>query len=463
MLELHVWGPVFGVPSIDAECIAAITYLHNAVCDGVQFRIVPSNDASVSPSSMFHNYNPCRCPHLYTPSSKRPGFPSSTRRCLHHTSSAHHLQPCSYIKTLQSCPADLLALPAPKDLLPALNHDGVWTSGYRAIVRYLVSESLAADHDAELTAVQRADVAAFSAYLGVHASALLDLSLYAIRRVEHLGLAELDTDFDPHGGLHLTAGRDALPETFRKHLPGTPKHRNTVKEEMTPEQAVAIRLFSLTEDCLGTLETLLSKEQKRPRFFSGQDLTSLDCLAFGYLALMLKAPVPRAFLKDWTTEHAPCVTAFVNDILVRHTPPTGGLPWIAAPQRGYLHATSRVLDSIVRHTPVLGGHYASEVRRRCQEKTVGVDQRAVSLLTGLLFTGATFGYLTYRYRNLAPFGARSQTWRSYRSGSSRLSQFGQLGSMLNSVLGPVQPAASPMTAGAGTGGRIVDIDSEVVD
>ncbi|OAA81210.1 mitochondrial import receptor subunit [Akanthomyces lecanii RCEF 1005] len=443
MLKLHVWGPVFGVPSIDAECIAAITYLHNAVSDGVQFCIVPSNDASVSPSIA-----------LLT----------------------------------------LLRFPALKDLLPALNHDGVWTSGYRAIVRYLVSNSLAADRDAELTAVQRADVAAFSAYLGVHASALLDLSLYvsaanwsattrpayssllsfpltwtvppliraeAIQRVEHLGLAELDTDFDPHGGLHLTAGRDALPETFRKHLPGTSKHKNTVKEEMTPEQAVAIRLFSLTEDCLGTLETLLSKEQKRPRFFPGQYLTSLDCLAFGYLALMLKAPVPRAFLRDWTTEHAPHITGFVDDILANHSPSAGTLPWVASPQRGYLSATGRVLDSIIRHTPVLGGHYASEVRRRCEEKTVGVDQRAVSLLAGLLFTGATFGYLAYWYRNLAAFGARSQSWRSHRPGSSRLSQFGELGSMLDSVLGPVQPAASPMAAGAGTGGRIVDIDSEV--
>lgn len=75
MLELHVWGPVFGVPSIDAECIAAITYLHNAMCDGVEFCIVPSNDAAVSPSSMFHTYSPCHLPHLYTPSAYTPASP----------------------------------------------------------------------------------------------------------------------------------------------------------------------------------------------------------------------------------------------------------------------------------------------------------------------------------------------------------------------------------------------------
>ncbi|OAA68827.1 mitochondrial import receptor subunit [Cordyceps fumosorosea ARSEF 2679] len=434
MLELHVWGPVFGVPSIDAECIAAITYLHNAVRDDIEFRIVPSNNVSVSPSG----------------------------------------------------------------LLPALNHDGVWTSGYPAIVRYLYSKSLADDLDGSLDAAHRADVVAFSAYLGVHASALLDLSLYvsaanwsaatrpaysallrfpltwtvptliradAIQRVEHLGLAELDTDFDPHGGLHLTAGRDALPEAFRKHLPGTSKHKNTVKEEMTPEQSVAIRLFSLTESCLGTLEDLLSKADRSPRFFpkhgTKRGLTSLDCLAFGYLALMLKAPVPRAFLKDWVAEHAPCLTLFVDDVLANATPATDSIVWAAPPRRGYLSATGRVLDSVVRHMPVFGEHYAGEVRRRCEGKMVGIDRRSASLTAALLFAGAGFGYATYWYRSLEPFGARSQTWRSHRPGNSRLSQFGELGSMLDSVLGPVKPVASPIAGAAGIDGRIVDLDSEI--
>ncbi|KAM3553840.1 hypothetical protein MY1884_006450 [Beauveria asiatica] len=435
MLELHVWGPVSGAPSIDAECIAAITYLHNAARDSQGYRILPSNDTSVSPSG----------------------------------------------------------------LLPALNHDGVWTSGYAAIVRYLSSKAAPADAlDGDLDATQRADAAAYSAFLSLHASALLDLSLYvsaanwsavtrpayssllrfpltwtvppliraeAIQRVEHLGLAELDTDFDPHGGLHLTAGRDALPETFRKHLPGTSRHKNTVKEEMTPEQAVAIRLFSLTENCLATLETLLSKPERPPRFFQEQStrqgLTSLDCLAFGYLVLMLKTPVPRAFLKDWVAEHAPYITSFVEDVLANAFPPTSSIVWASSPRRSHLSAAGRLLDSIVRHMPVLGEHYASEVRRRYERKIVGIDRRSVSLVTGLFFSGAAFGYLVYCYRSLAPFGARLQIWRSYRSGSSRLRQFGELGSMLDSVLGPVWPAASPMAAGAGTGGQIVDIDSEV--
>lgn len=394
----------------------------------------------------------------------------------------------------KNCPADHLCFLIYAGLLPALNHDGVWTSGYRAIVRYLVSKSLARDLDARLTPSQRADAAAFSAYLSVHASALLDLSLYvsaanwsattrpayssllrfpltwtvpplirseAIQRVEHLGLAELDTDFDPHGSLHLTAGRDALPESFRRHLPGNPK--KTIKEEMTPEQAVAIRLFGLTENCLATLEGLLPKTEKRPRFFSGHGLTSLDCLAFGYLSLMLKAPVPRTFIKDWMAEHAPQLTVFVNDLLATSLPTYDSALWTAASPRGFVGATGRVLDSVVRHMPILGEHYAGEVRRQCEEKTVGVDRRTISLAAGFLFTGAAAGYLAYWYRSLPPFGANLQSWRAHKSGSSRLSQFGELGSMLESVLGPGPAMHSPRASGGADGGRIVDIDTEEVD
>lgn len=31
LFRLHVWGPAFGLASIDAECLATITYLANAL------------------------------------------------------------------------------------------------------------------------------------------------------------------------------------------------------------------------------------------------------------------------------------------------------------------------------------------------------------------------------------------------------------------------------------------------
>lgn len=47
-LELHIWGPAFGLPSIDAGCLAAIAYLR--VClPSDQYRLVPSSSPASNP------------------------------------------------------------------------------------------------------------------------------------------------------------------------------------------------------------------------------------------------------------------------------------------------------------------------------------------------------------------------------------------------------------------------------
>jgi hypothetical protein len=49
-LELHVWGPALGLPSIDPDCIAAISYLAYAV-PHEDWTLTASNDAALSPAS----------------------------------------------------------------------------------------------------------------------------------------------------------------------------------------------------------------------------------------------------------------------------------------------------------------------------------------------------------------------------------------------------------------------------
>ncbi|PNY28698.1 Metaxin-like protein [Tolypocladium capitatum] len=428
MLHLHVWGSAFGLPSIDAECLAIITFLHHAALTST-WRLIPSSDPSISPSR----------------------------------------------------------------LLPALHHDGVWTSGYHQIVGYLTSKSLCRNLDADLDADQQADSVAYGAFLSAHAAPLIDLSLYissanwaattrpayssllafpltwtvppliraeAIKRVEHLGLAELDTDFDPNRGLHLSAGRDALPETFRRHLPsaGTKK---MVRDEMTPEQAVAIRLFGLVEDCLPVLGALIGEgksDEKQPRFFAGTPVSSLDCLAYGYLALMLKPSVPRSFLRDWLQSETPRLLNFVDGM----TP--GPLPWATPEQPTVIGWSARLADSIIRNAPSLGTHYANEMRQRAEDGVKGLDQRALMLAMSLMVTGAAVGYGLHMYKSLQPFGARTQLWTAQR-GRCRLNQFGQLGSMLSSAMGTYAPRQVPSGGVAGNmsagHGRLVQLDSEV--
>ncbi|KAH7156348.1 Tom37 C-terminal domain-containing protein [Dactylonectria macrodidyma] len=427
MLELHVWGSAFGLPSFDPECLALITFLQNSL-PAAEWRLVPSNDPSISPSNT----------------------------------------------------------------LPALHHDSAWTTGYWPIVNYLVTNSRCAELDASLTPIQHADRVAYGAFLAAHAAPLLDLSLYvsaanwsaatrpafsallpfpltwtvppliradAVKRVEHLGFADMDSDFDPNGGLHLTAGRDALPETFRRHLPA--RTTRTVHEEMTPEQAVAIRLHGVTEDCLSVLEDLMksSGDEKPMTFFGTEKPTSLDCLAYGYLALMRDAPVPRSFLKDWIVAKAPRLSKFVDVMKSRSLASATSLPWAESQNATALRVGARTLDSIILNAPSIGEGYADEKRRRAEGGVTGVDGRTLMLAMSLVVTGAAMGFGLHFYKSLQPFGTRTQIWAAERN-RTKLSQFGELGSILGGALGGYQPPRGG--PGLSTSEhRFVETDSEV--
>lgn len=58
-MELHTWGPAFGLPSIDPECLATIAYFRcipdlnppHAQQSTKLWRIVPSSNPLLSPTS----------------------------------------------------------------------------------------------------------------------------------------------------------------------------------------------------------------------------------------------------------------------------------------------------------------------------------------------------------------------------------------------------------------------------
>jgi hypothetical protein len=52
VLELHIWGPAFSLPSIDPHCLAAIAYLQQAVPPG-EWQLVASSNPTLSPTSTF--------------------------------------------------------------------------------------------------------------------------------------------------------------------------------------------------------------------------------------------------------------------------------------------------------------------------------------------------------------------------------------------------------------------------
>jgi hypothetical protein len=46
VLQLHTWGPAFGLPSIEAECIATIAYCQRVIPKG-QWALVADYDTTV--------------------------------------------------------------------------------------------------------------------------------------------------------------------------------------------------------------------------------------------------------------------------------------------------------------------------------------------------------------------------------------------------------------------------------
>jgi sorting and assembly machinery component 37 len=53
VLELHIWGPAFGLPSIDAQCLAAIAYFALAVPEkDVEWVVIADSDPLMVPTRM---------------------------------------------------------------------------------------------------------------------------------------------------------------------------------------------------------------------------------------------------------------------------------------------------------------------------------------------------------------------------------------------------------------------------
>ncbi|KAH0543109.1 hypothetical protein FGG08_002535 [Glutinoglossum americanum] len=231
ILELHVWGPAFTLPSIDPQCLAAIAYLTHVVPR--DHWVLIAGDASAL---------------------------SSTR----------------------------------------------W------------------DLDAGLTRDERADCIAFSSLVEANARSLLDLSLFvssknyeavtrplysavlpwpiqyfslpklrsaAKARTDHLGFSSLDVDTagEKEASTSAAASASLIPPSLRHS-------KETLRTVLTqPVHASQFRLDALIASVLDPLQELLGEKQF---FLSDTQVSSLDCLVLGYLALFLYPDLPQSWLAD---------------------------------------------------------------------------------------------------------------------------------------------------------------------
>ena len=262
-MQLYVLGPAFGLPSIDPQCIAAVALLR---CLGREdWSIIPSHD--------------------------------QTRR------------------------------------LPLLIDTGRSIEGFTNIARHV--EQTYSDSCVALDDKQRADANALSIFVSSHGQTLLDISLYvayenyshtrseltktlpwyanyvtpprrrneARARTGHLGISSIDVDDvhedlsnKPHGLADLGTNSTFEPEVQKRAsllLGG----RHTVMGLLRrPEHSAVFKLHALAENFFEPLHEWLA-ERSSGCFFSDAP-TAVDCLAYGYLSLMLYPQLPQSWLAD---------------------------------------------------------------------------------------------------------------------------------------------------------------------
>ncbi|KAK8064779.1 Mitochondrial outer membrane translocase complex- Tom37/Metaxin [Apiospora phragmitis] len=412
-MELHVWGEAFGLPSIDPECLAAISYLGHVVPQN-NWSLVASNDVSISPD---------------------------------------------YV-------------------LPALHHDGTWTSGYLNIVQYLAAHTSFPLADGDLTEAQRADALAYASYSLITRltrpaySALLRFPLTwtvplklrsaAIAKTEHLGLDHLAADIDPEDGSSESKVTAPITATGFLRLPTRP----SVSDSMRPEQAAAIRLQSLLEDFFETLGELRGNSIY---LFGDGKPTSLDFLAFGYLRL-LRVRTPHPFVERCMARN-PAGSRLIKLLDTMQTEIIqwkdgqiqDTLPWTKPAAQSLVTVTSRFADDATEHIPGFGDSWKSWRGDGIKDPDGMRDPTQVLFAVGAAVVGLAAVGSAVVFKALSPFGAATHRWEAPKSG---LYQFGDIGAIFNSLPGFNAPAApapilSPMERDTVYQGEKVEVAVDV--
>jgi sorting and assembly machinery component 37 len=282
MLQLFVLGPAFGLPSIDAECNAAVALLQSHFGENRDaWEIIPTHE--------------------------------------HETT------------------------------LPYLRNNGMTIHGYSAIAQH-VSGVLTTTPN-KLTATQVADSTALTSFITTHAPTLLSISLYvssenyrlstrpaftallpwhanyilpprrrtaARAMTDHLNISSIDVDSvheDNNSSLGGGVGKDPNQQGFETQAKDRASlllpRKDTIRSLLQrPEHAAIFRLHAVAEEFFAPLRDMMGEENE---FLLGTDEpTEMDCLAYGFLSLMLFPEVPQAWLAKTMREKHGNLVRFVE-------------------------------------------------------------------------------------------------------------------------------------------------------
>ncbi|KAI1764086.1 outer mitochondrial membrane transport complex protein-domain-containing protein [Hypoxylon sp. FL1150] len=405
-LELHVWGPAFGLDSIDPECLGAITCFRHCV-PREDWTLIASNDAAVSPD--------CH--------------------------------------------------------LPALFHQGTWTSGFASIISYLTACGKLSLEDDDLTPPQqRADALACAAFLATRGAGLIAASLYvsprawadvtrpaystllrfpltwtvppavraaALATAEHQGIGYLAADVDAEESSSSSSLAETTSTGFLRL-----RERLGPSRAMQPEHTAAIRMQHYAEDFYSVLDEMRGdKKYLLSGDGGGGKPSSVDYLAYGYLQLM-RVRTPHPILKTVLEKSYPRLVAFLKEVesYEGHATPQE-LVWQEPASSGALGLIGRFAEGALEALPGVGDGWGRWRRGGVIAEGGAKDHAQLFVAAaGAVVSVAALGAVAL-FGGLPSAGASTHRFEPDRQ-KTGLRQFGEIGSILEGLPSWEQPNGS---------------------
>ncbi|KAK4637696.1 Metaxin-like protein [Fulvia fulva] len=416
MMRLFILGPAFGLPSIDAECNAAVALLQLRVKD--QHELIPTHD--------------------------------QTHR------------------------------------LPFLIDGQAQVSGFNNIVRHFANRRIS-DEAVRLDAKQRTDSLAFTSFIESNAQTLLDISLYvgfenyryttrpaftkilpwhinyiippqrrtaARSRTEHLAISSIDVDNvhedmsnKPPGYEGVGKEQPGFEAEAKQRASLLLPRKDTLRSLLQrPEHAAVFKLNALVDNFFEPLHEAL---QHNDYLLGTAEPTSIDCLLYGYLSLILYPQVPQDWLASTIKRKYKSLVAYTDrlhsllslatdaDHVLRLSQVAAAhahdmsLPW-KAPNTSTMSATIKeIRQGIWMQLPVVGG---PRLALSNAKQFPYLDRNLGNMVLSLTASLALAGYLTIRFGFLSwPHGEEVHIF-----GRRRMADYGHLGDALAGIrlLGP---------------------------
>jgi sorting and assembly machinery component 37 len=323
--------------------------------------------------------------------------------------------------------------------------------------------------DNDLTPQQEAVLLAYSSYLTTRGSGLVALSLYvspnawveltrpaystllpfpltwtiptairaaAIEKAEHLGMGYLAAEAEADEAANKSATETTSTGFLRLRQQLGPKR------SLQPEQTAAIRFQQLADDFFTTLDDLRGSR----RYLLGTPSpSSLDYLAYGYLALM-SVQTPYPILAHSLMANSRPSMQFLQAMKVES--PKYVLPRQECKPRGLSRTMETFADGAVGSIAGVGESWKRWRYggiKPYEEEREERDAAQILLAIGGVVTGLAAVGAAMLYRGLSPFGASTHQFLPPKE-ETGLHRFGEIGVMLDGlpIFEQVPAASSPV-------------------